>query len=331
MTNIRAELLERFKDPIPVLDKGHVRLVDVMGDDTAVVQAARVSYGNGTYEHDWDGDDACKVCRKHCDHPDFDEEPNRCAEAERRLIRYLMSHRHTTPLEMCEIKLHIMMPMDAHRQQIRHRTANVNEFSTRYSEALDDMARTEPDAWRLQSKSSKQGSSGLLTEWPDSEPHKTTPGEYLSHREKLLQDFAREVYEERLKFGVAREVARKDLPLSTYTHYYWKMDLHNLLHYLGLRLDPHAQLEIRAFAEAIAEIVKVWVPMTWEAFQDYRLGAHTFSAQEMSVLRDVLARAEVAIMPGVPSKMTWKRLFDSHGVKSKRERAAFLRSLGLIE
>src|SRR5262245_31264404 len=197
-----------------VLDGGFVRVVDFMGSDGAVVQAARISYGEGTKQ----------------------------VHEDRGLIRYLMRHRHTTPFEMCEIKLHIRVPMDCWRQWIRHRTANVNEYSTRYSEAIDAAQATAPGDWRLQSATNKQGSGS------------TAPveiGEELSSRELALQRLAREVYQERLAAGVAREQARKDLPLSTYTEAYWKIDLHNLLHFLSLRMDSHAQHEIRSYANII--------------------------------------------------------------------------------
>jgi thymidylate synthase (FAD) len=240
-----------------VLDDGFVRLVDYMGNDSAIVQAARVSYGRGTK-------------RVHED---------------RGLIRYLLRHAHTTPFEMCEIKLHVRVPMDIWRQWIRHRTASVNEYSTRYSEAIDGAHRTAPDAWRLQSTSNRQGSSGRLP--PEA-------GARLSAEEADLVKRAREAYEGRLAAGVAREQARKDLPLSTYTEAYWKIDLHNLLHFLALRMDAHAQQEIRAYATLIGEeIVARWVPVTWEAFLDYRRNAMTLSSLEV-MLVSALAAGETA-------------------------------------
>jgi len=235
-------------EPIQVLDDGFVRVVDYMGDDAAIVQAARVSYGKGT---------------KH-------------VHEDRGLIRYLMRHAHTTPFEMCEIKLHVRAPMDLWRQWIRHRTASVNEYSTRYSEAIDAAQRTSPEAWRLQSTGNRQGSSGRLP--PEH-------GTRLSAEESALQRQARDIYEARLAAGVAREQARKDLPLSTYTEAYWKIDLHNLLHFLNLRMDEHAQEEIRAYANLIGEqIVAKWVPVTWEAFLDYRRGATGLSRLESAIL-----------------------------------------------
>ena len=255
--SIRAEKIARpavpdldamLGDPIRVLDDGFVRVVDYMGDDSAIVQAARTSYGKGTK-------------RRHED---------------RGLIRYLMRHAHTTPFEMCEIKLHVRAPMDVWRQWIRHRTASVNEYSTRYSEAIDAAQRTAPGAWRLQSAGNRQGSSGLLP--PEL-------GIRLSEEESRLQRQARDIYEARLAAGVAREQARKELPLSTYTEAYWKIDLQNLLHFLELRMDEHAQLEIRAYANVIGEqIVARWVPITWEAFLDYRRGGTRLSRIESAFL-----------------------------------------------
>ncbi|RJP34202.1 MAG: FAD-dependent thymidylate synthase [Candidatus Omnitrophota bacterium] len=233
---------------LTVLDDGFVRLVDFMGDDSSIVQAARVSYGEGTKKVSEDRD----------------------------LIRYLMRHRHTTPFEMCEIKLHVRVPMDCWRQWIRHRTASVNEYSTRYSIAIDAAQKTDPQKWRIQSKSNKQGSDDFLN---------NEDGEFLSKREKEIQEKCREIYDERLNYSVAREQARKDLPLSTYTEAYWKIDLHNLLHFLELRLDEKAQYEIRQYANVIGnEIVSRWVPITWEAFKEYRLNAVHLSETEIKIL-----------------------------------------------
>lgn len=232
----------------PVLDEGFIRVVDYMGTDAAIVQAARVSYGAGT----------------------------KTPSDDRSLIRYLMRHRHTTPFEMCEIKFHVRIPMDAWRQMVRHRTASINEASTRYSIAIDATQTTAPDAWRKQAKDNKQGSDGGLP---------SDIGERLTAREAELQRLAREVYEERLAAGVAREQARKDLPLSTYTEAYWKIDLHNLFHFLALRMDGHAQKEIRSYAEVMGAVAKAWCPLAWEAFVDYRLEALTLSGLEIKALR----------------------------------------------
>jgi thymidylate synthase (FAD) len=177
---------------------------------------------------------------------------------------------------MCEIKLHVRVPMDAWRQWIRHRTANVNEYSTRYSIAIDQAVQTLPGEWRFQSTSNKQGSEGFL---------ESEIGQYLSDEEAALHKNIWGIYNSRIEKGVAREQARKDLPLSTYTEAYWKIDLHNLLHFLRLRMDEHAQLEIRKYAQTIGnEIVKRWVPLAWEAFEDYRMNSKSFSGPEMDLL-----------------------------------------------
>lgn len=269
----------------PVLNDGHICLVDVMGDDAAIVQAARISYGK-----------------------DVQEEPNFTKKSsDRHLIRYLLSHGHTTPFEMVEFKFRVRVPMDCWRQWVRHRTANINEYSTRYSEAIDSFQTTEPNEWRLQASSNKQGSEGFLEEWPEGyeysedfdNPHILTPngavncpkncspGSYLMNREFHAQREAKELYQERLAFGIAKEQARKDLPLSTYTEAYWKCDLHNIFNFLRLRMDSHAQYEIRMYANAMAEIVKQIVPIAWEAFEDYVLYAKRFSRMEMEILREM--------------------------------------------
>jgi thymidylate synthase (FAD) len=249
LTRPRVEALDAVLGvAFPVLDDGFVRVVDYMGDDGSIVQAARVSYGAGTK-------------RVHED---------------RGLIRYLLRHAHTTPFEMCEIKLHVRVPMDAWRQWIRHRMANVNEYSTRYSVAIDAAQRTPPDKWRLQSADNRQGSAGFMP---------PAQGAALSASEAALQDQARRLYDERLAAGVAREQARKDLPLATYTEAYWKADLHNLLHFLQLRMDDHAQEEIRVYASVIGEqIVAKWVPLVWEAFTDYRREAMYLSKLEIAIV-----------------------------------------------
>jgi thymidylate synthase (FAD) len=232
----------------PVLDDGFVCQVDVMGDDSSVVQAARVSYGQGTR---WVSDD-------------------------RTLIRYLMRNRHTTPFEMAEVKLLVRVPMDCWRQWIRHRTASVNEYSTRYSIAIDASQTTPADQWRFQSRTNRQGSDGVLN---------AEVGAELSAQEVEFQDRARELYQRRLQMGVARELARKDLPLSTYTEAYWKVDLHNLLHFLLLRMDEHAQCEIRQYARTIGdEIVCPLFPAVWEAFVDYRVRSMELTRLDQGVI-----------------------------------------------
>ncbi len=267
----------------PVLDDGLVRLVDYMGDDSAIVQAARVSYGAGT--------------KKTSD--------------DRSLIRYLLRHRHTTPFEMCSLKLHVRVPMDAWRQWIRHRTASVNETSTRYSVAIDAAQRTAPDQWRLQAKNNKQGSDGRAP---------LELGRKLSDEEAELQDSVRNVYNRRLEAGIAREQARKDLPLCTYTEAYWKIDLHNLLHFLALRMDRHAQQEIRAYATVIGrEIVARWVPLTWEAFADYRQEAVNLSRLEADILAALGAGDHQGAL-AIARQAGWLKPAPKGGLLPNRER-----------
>jgi len=236
----------------PVLDNGFVRLIDFMGSDEAIVQAARVSYGKGT-----------KKVRE-----------------DRALIRYLMRHQHTTPFEMVEFKFHIKLPIFVARQWIRHRTANVNEYSGRYSVMEDQFYAPSPEAVRYQSSRNKQGSSNeeVTPELRESfvaalnRTNKSSYGEYL----RLIDA------------GIARELARIHLSLSLYTQWYWKIDLHNLFHFLKLRLDDHAQWEFRKYAQVIADIVKKIMPLAWEAFDDYQLNAFCLSATEQKLLRDQL-------------------------------------------
>jgi len=241
---------------IDCLDKGFVRLIDVMGDDAAIVQAARVSYGSGTKK----------------------------VHEDRGLIRYLLRHAHTTPFEMVEFKFHVKLPIFVARQWIRHRTANVNEYSGRYSEMKDEFYTPHPNDIRPQSVSNKQGRSD-----------ETLPDGMAEHAAGVFksgQDDAYAQYQEFLEQGIAREIARINLPVSNYTEWYWKIDLHNLFHFLRLRIDAHAQYEIRVFAEAIAELVKPFVPHAWEAFEDYVLNAHRMTAPELKVMKYLLGSLE---------------------------------------
>ena len=292
---VSPELDEILGQRFPVLDDGFVRVVDYMGADESIVQAARVSYGRGTKK----------------------------VHEDRGLIRYLLRHRHTTPLEMCEIKFHVRVPMDCWRQWIRHRTANVNEYSTRYSEAIDASQRTTPDAWRVQSTGNRQGSAGTLPE---------DLGQTLSDEEARFQDDARRIYESRLEAGVAREQARKDLPLSTYTEAYWKVDLHNLLHFLALRMDSHAQEEIRAYATVIGEeIVRRWCPLVWEAFIDYRMESLGLTRLDISILEALHGAGPDAARVRA-DELGWLEVGTSGRFKRNRERAeceAKLERLGL--
>lgn len=295
LEQIKVEALDEILGKkFPVLDDGFVRVVDYMGSDEAIVQAARVSYGKGTKK----------------------------VSEDRGLIRYLLRNRHTTPFEMCEIKLHVRVPMDAWRQWIRHRTANVNEYSTRYSLAIDSSQKTTEGEWRMQSKDNKQGSEGFFP---------TEIGGKLTEREQEFQNFAREIYQERLNLGVAREQARKDLPLSTYTEAYWKIDLHNLLNFLALRMDSHAQFEIRSYASTIGnEIVSRWCPVAWEAFKDYRMNSMELSSMEVEVLKAMLSGKEEDTLAAA-EKYGWLRKVEGK-LAGNRERNEFedkLAKLGL--
>jgi thymidylate synthase (FAD) len=278
-----ASMEEILGKPFKILDDGFVRVIDYMGTDSAVVQAARVSYGAGTKK----------------------------VHQDRGLIRYLIRHRHTTPFEMCEIKLHLRVPMDCWRQWIRHRTANVNEYSTRYSIAIDAARATAAGQWRYQAPGNRQGSAGFLD---------AGEGAKFSQKEAELHKLSREIYEDRLGAGIAREQARKDLPLSTYTEAYWKIDLHNLLHFLELRMDEHAQYEIRVYADIIGrEILSRWCPIVWEAFLDYRLNALSLSGLEIEIIREIAAgNREGAIQLAIRNK--WVPEDPQEALKRIRER-----------
>ncbi len=241
---------EFINTKIDCLNGGFVRLVDYMGDDSAIVQAARVSYGEGT-----------KTYRE-----------------DRGLIRYLLRNKHTSPFEMVEFKFHVKLPIFIARQWIRHRTANVNEYSGRYSEMPEEFFIPDMDQIRSQSDINKQGRSDEVLA--------NASGIIKSMEQSQQSSYAE--YKSYLDNGLARELARINLPLSSYTEWYWKIDLHNLLHFLRLRLDPHAQYEIRVYGEAIAEIIKPIVPLTYEAFVDYTLNAKTFSKLELSVIKSLI-------------------------------------------
>jgi thymidylate synthase (FAD) len=264
--------------PRPVLDHGFVRVIDYMGDDSAIVQAARVSYGAGT---------------KH-------------VQNDEGLIRYLMRHWHSTPFEMCEIKLHVKLPVFVARQWIRHRTANVNEYSARYSILDREFYIPAPDALAAQSTVNNQGRGEVLQgeeaarvlEWL-----KADAGRAFDHYEAML---SQSQPDGTLQQGLARELARMNLPMNTYTQWYWKTDLHNLLHFLRLRADAHAQYEIRVYAEAIADMVADWVPLAYAAFRDYRMGGVSLSAQAVDVLKRRLLGETVTQDVSGMSKGEWR-------------------------
>ncbi len=245
---------------LPVLDHGFVRVIDYMGDDAAVVQAARVSYGRGT---------------------------KRVSE-DTGLINYLMRHRHTTPFEMCEIKFHVKLPIFVARQWIRHRTANVNEYSARYSILDKEFYIPAPEHLAAQSRSNRQGRGDVLEGAEAARVLALLRGDaeqaYAHYAEMLNEDSAGPQRQ-----GLARELARMNLTLNTYTQWYWKIDLYNLMHFLSLRADPHAQYEIRVYAEAMLDVLKKWVPLTYDAFMRYRIGGASLSREDLAVVKRLLA------------------------------------------
>jgi thymidylate synthase (FAD) len=276
--------------PIEVLDHGFVRVVDYMGDDAAVVQSARVSYGRGTKQISQD----------------------------RGLIRYLMRHWHTTPFEMCEIKLHVKLPIFVARQWIRHRTANVNEYSARYSILDREFYIPAPENLAAQSQTNRQGRGSVLE------------GEEAAQVLRILQDDSQRSYDNYMEMlnlnentdealdpnrhGLARELARMNLPTNFYTQWYWKIDLNNLMHFLMLRADPHAQYEIRVYAEAILSVLDKWVPYTAEAFRDYRLNSMNLSAQmKDAVVRMIKGEAVSQSTSGLTQR-EWEELTTQLGL-----------------
>lgn len=257
----------------PVLDHGFVRVIDYMGDDAAICQAARVSYGKGT----------------------------KSVQSDEGLIRYLMRHWHSTPFEMCEIKLHVKLPVFVARQWIRHRTANVNEYSARYSILDREFYIPEPDALAAQSVVNNQG-RGRLLEGAEAvrvlDILKSDSNRAYDNYEAMISDEGQD--------GLARELARMNLPANIYTQWYWKVDLHNLFHFLRLRADPHAQYEIRVYADAICKMVRDWVPAAYGAFEDYRLGGAVLSAKGLDCMRRMLAGEPVTQETSSMSKGEWR-------------------------
>ena len=257
----------------PILDHGFIRLIDYMGDDAAIVQAARVSYGAGT---------------KH-------------VQNDEGLIRYLMRHWHSTPFEMCEIKLHVKLPVFVARQWIRHRTANVNEYSARYSILDREFYIPAPEHLAAQSVVNNQGRGEVLTGAESArvlELLKSDANRAYDNYEAMLSTDGQQ--------GLARELARMNLPANIYTQWYWKVDLHNLFHFLRLRADPHAQYEIRVYAEAIAAVVRDWVPLAYAAFEDYRMGGVNLSAKAVAVVKRRLAGEAVTQETSGMSKGEWR-------------------------
>ncbi|EEW25858.1 FAD-dependent thymidylate synthase [Rhodobacter ferrooxidans] len=263
-----------------VLDHGFIRVVDYMGDDAAIVQAARVSYGAGT---------------KH-------------VQNDEGLIRYLMRHWHSTPFEMCEIKLHVKLPVFVARQWIRHRTANVNEYSARYSILDREFYIPAPEHLAAQSVVNNQGRGEVLTGAESArvlEMLKSDANRAYDHYEAMLSQNG--------QLGLARELARMNLPANIYTQWYWKVDLHNLFHFLRLRADEHAQYEIRVYAQAIADCVRDWVPLAYAAFEDYRMGGVTLSGKAIAVLKRRLAGEVVGQVDSGMSKGEWREFLEVWG------------------
>ncbi len=278
-------LEEVLYEAIPVLDHGFVRVVDYMGDDAAIVQAARVSYGRGTKQVRQDAG----------------------------LINYLLRHRHTTPFEMCEIKYHIKLPIFVARQWIRHRTANVNEYSARYSVLDKEFYVPSPEHLAAQSSSNRQGRGEVLAGEEAARVldllREDAARCYASYEEMLNQREDGSVIDEGRQ-GLARELARMNLPLNIYTQWYWKVDLHNLLHFVGLRADAHAQYEIRAYADVLLDTLRRWVPITAEAFENHVVGGARLSGQAMKVVKRLLAGEEVEAEDSGLSKREWGELMD---------------------
>ena len=274
--------------PLPVLDHGFVRVIDYMGDDAAIVQAARVSYGRGT----------------------------RRVQEDAGLIRYLMRHRHSTPFEMCEIKYHVKLPIFVARQWIRHRTANVNEYSARYSILDREFHIPAPEHLAAQSVSNRQGRGDVLGSEDAARVLDILRGDAMrtyDHYAEMLNEDEAGAPRDPDRPGLARELARMNLTLNTYTQWYWKSDLHNLLHFLSLRADAHAQYEIRAYAEEMLKTVEAWVPLACQAFRDYRLGAVTLSAQMLAVVKRMLAGEALAQADSGLSRREWGELMGVLG------------------
>ena len=281
-------LEEILYEPVSVLDHGFVRTIDYMGDDAAVVQAARVSYGKGTKKV---SDDAG-------------------------LINYLLRHRHTTPFEMCEIKFHIKVPIFIARQWIRHRTANINEYSARYSVLDREFYIPSMDQLASQSTQNHQGRGDVLDGAEANEVLQILKEDSLrnyDHYVEMLNEDPDGNKIDKTRNGLARELARMNLTLNAYTQWYWKIDLHNLLHFLSLRADAHAQYEIRVYADAMLETVKRWVPITYNAFQQYRVGGINLSASALSVVKKLLAGDQIAQEDSGMSKREWRELMATLG------------------
>ena len=286
------ELEEILYEVVPVLDHGFVRVVDYMGDDTSIVQSARVSYGKGTKKVSTDSG----------------------------LIKYLMRHRHSTPFEMCEIKYHVKLPIFVARQWIRHRTANVNEYSARYSILDKEFYLPTKENLAAQSKNNRQGRGDLINDKQADDILKILKEDaeknYNDYETMLNERYDGTIINENQK-GLARELARMNLTLNTYTQWYWKTDLLNLLNFLSLRADDHAQYEIRAYADVMIDSLKRWVPITYEAFMDYRIGGMELSSKGKSVISKMIKGESCDFENSKLSKREWNELMESFGFKEK--------------
>ena len=286
-----AGIEEILFQPMAVLDHGFVRVIDYMGDDNAIVQAARVSYGRGT----------------------------RRVSEDAGLIRYLMRHRHTTPFEMCEIKFHVKLPIFVARQWIRHRTANVNEYSARYSILDREFYIPAPENLAAQSVVNRQGRGAVLEGAQAArvlDMLRTDATQTYDHYAEMLNEDSDGNPRDPDRPGLARELARMNLTLNTYTQWYWKTDLHNLFHFLSLRADAHAQFEIRVYADAMIAATRAWVPVACQAFEDYRMGAVSLSAQMLVVVQRMLAGEAVEQAGSGLSKREWTELMGALGHKT---------------
>ncbi len=286
------ELEKILYKAIPILDHGFIRVVDYMGDDTSIVQAARVSYGKGTKKVSTDSG----------------------------LIKYLMRHWHSTPFEMCEIKYHVKLPIFIARQWIRHRTANVNEYSARYSILDKEFYLPAPEHLAAQSKINRQGRGDVLEGEKAKQVLDLLKGDaeqtYNNYETMLNERYDGTVIEEN-QVGLARELARMNLTLNTYTQWYWKTDLLNLMNFLRLRADHHAQYEIRAYADAMLDTVKKWVPITHEAFMDYRVGGTEVSGKGKAVIQKLIKGEEISVEKSGLSKREWNELMISFDLKDR--------------
>ena len=289
---VAPNLEEILYEALPVLDHGFIRVIDYMGNDNSIVQAARVSYGKGTKKVSTDSG----------------------------LIKYLMRHWHSTPFEMCEIKYHVKLPIFIARQWIRHRTANVNEYSARYSILDKEFYLPKLDNLAAQSKSNRQGRGETLSGDQAKKVLNLLKGDaertYENYEQILNERYDGSIIDEE-KMGLARELARMNLTLNTYTQWYWKTDLLNLMNFLRLRADHHAQYEIRAYADVMLDTLKKWVPITFESFMDYRVGGTEVSSKGKKILKNLINGEKISIEDSGLSKREWNELMNSFGIKDK--------------